>query len=92
MKRRYWLCCQSYHFLPAGMIVKRSEINIVLHPGLRLMVGLGKQVLQQIERWLGVAQKRVNAGDVILGQNVIRIESQRTRSPFPGTRCLTELR
>jgi hypothetical protein len=50
----------------------------------QLVTGVGKQAFQEIKRLFYVAQQRINAGDVILDQDVIGIDCQSSRRPFSG--------
>ncbi len=54
------------------------------------MTGVGKQAFQQIESLLYVAQQRINTGDVVLRQDIIRVDRQSSRCPFPRAVLLAE--
>ncbi len=71
--RRRGSADQLQDLLEARMGTDAVEIRIVVHPGLRLMVGMGEQVLEQVDRLVGLAQDRMRAGDIVLGQIIVRL-------------------
>ena len=65
------------------MVSEWIKIRVVFDPSVfQLVTGVGKQTVQQIERPLDIAQKRINTGDIVLRQDIIRIDGQGSRGPF----------
>ena len=61
------------------------KIGIVLDPSmLQLVTGVGEQTFQQIESLLDVAQERINAGDIVLRPNIVRVDRQGSRATIPS--------
>jgi hypothetical protein len=65
------------------MVSEWIEIRIVFDPSVfQLVAGVGKQTFQQIEGLLDIAQERINAGDIVLRQDIVRVDGQGSRGPF----------
>src|SRR5712671_917503 len=65
------------------MVAQGVKIGVMLDPSMfQLLTGFGEQTIQQIERPLDVAQEKINTGDIVLRQDIIRINRQRSRCPF----------
>ena len=62
------------------MAPKGVKVRIVFNPTmLQLVTGVGEQTLQQIEGPVDVAERGINAGDIVLRPNIVRICRQRSR-------------
>ena len=65
------------------MVSEWIKIRIVFDPSvLQLVTGVGKQTFQQMEGLLDIAQERINAGDIVLRQDIVRVDGQGSRGPF----------
>ena len=65
------------------MVAQGVKIGVMLDPSMfQLLTGFGKQTIQQIERPLDIAQERINTGDIVVRQDIIRIDGQSSRGPF----------
>jgi hypothetical protein len=69
---------QFQYLLIPGMVSEGIEVRVVLDPRLGFVIGVREQALQQIESRFYVAQEGVNAGDVILSEDIVRIDRQRS--------------
>ena len=71
------------YVLVPRMLSEWIKIRIAFDPSVfQLVAGVGKQTVQQIERLLDIAQERINTGDIVLRQDIIRIDGQGSRGPF----------
>ena len=71
------------YLLVSRMVSEWIKIRVVFDPSvLQLVTGVGEQTFQQIERPLDIAQERINTGDIVLRQDIIRIDGQGSRGPF----------
>src|SRR5688572_23431788 len=63
------------------MAVQRLEIRIVPCPGLGIMIGIQEQPLQEIECFVAFAHRAIEAGDIVLGDGIVRINGDGARGP-----------
>src|SRR2546423_10405018 len=56
----------------------------------QLVTGVRNQAIQQIESLVYVAQNRIVTGNVILGEDIVRIDGQGSRCPISGAISLAE--
>src|SRR3982751_2618621 len=56
-----------------------------------LVISVRKKAFEQIERLIYLSHHGVEAGDIILSQNIVRIDCQRSGQPFSGALRLVQL-
>ena len=73
------------------MIVQRVKIGVLLNPRLQFVGGPREQGREQIKCAIQFAKVAVEAGNIVLGQDVVRIDGQGARGPFLRSLKLSKL-
>src|SRR5438105_14157386 len=72
------------------MVSEWIEVGIVFDPGFILVTGVRNKVLQQVKCCLSFPEPCINAGCVVLGKSVVRINGQGSGQPFLGAVSFTK--
>ena len=76
LQRRPLVCFDHLDYLLISRVAaERIQIRVVLDPSApQFVTGVRKQPFQQIKSLIYVAQQGINAGDIVLNQDVIRVD------------------